>query len=304
MPSIKKKIFKRIKNDLIYSLASSFIWLVGKLPAAFGFRLGAWIGRNVYSLMPYERNLIRKHLRIAFGQTLTEDEADRLGRESFAGLGRGLIELIHHRYLRENRRTYFTSEGLENMDQALALGRGAIMISAHCANWELLGAYASWAGYPVNAVARSLYDSRLNNLLVERRSQYGVRTIQRGDLAGARKMISALRNNELLALIIDQDTKVPGDFVEFFGRQAHTPTGAAQLALKFDAPVLPAFCSRKPDGTLHIQIGKPFPLVKSGDYADDLRQNTQNYTRAIEDHIKAFPGQWVWMHRRWKTRPK
>ena len=304
MASRSPRRLKALKNNLIYTVLRGLIAGVRRLPFLPSVRLGGRLGRWAYWFLPYERRMIRTHLRIAFGSALTDRECDRLGRDCLDNLGRGMMELIHAPTVRARMDDYVTCEGRELLDEALALGKGVIVVTAHTGNWEVMAMWAAARGYPTNAIAREVYDPRINELLCQVRRDGGVNPILRGQVSGARQMIRALRNNELLALVIDQDTKVPGVFVDFFGRRAHTPVGVAQLARKFGSPVICGFSSRKPDGTLHVTIGPAVPLVESDDADEQLRLTTQRYSDAIEAHIRQHPAQWVWMHRRWKTKPK
>ena len=303
MPARAPRLLRRLKNDFIFGLLRFAIGLARLFPYGTGARLGARLGGMAYAILPVERRRVREHLRIAFGDVLPERDCDRIGRECFANLGAGLFELLNFGKVRHRYADVLSCDTLHYMAQARARGRGTIVVTAHAGNWELLAAYASLSGFAINVVARDVYDSRINDLLVEFRAANGVRTIPRGDLAGGRKILRALRANEVLALVIDQDTKVPGVFVDFFGRKAFTPAGAAELALKCDATVLTAFSARRPDGGLHLVFGPPLDLVRAGDAARDVHENTRRFTALIEEHVRAHPGQWVWMHRRWKTRP-
>jgi KDO2-lipid IV(A) lauroyltransferase len=116
--------------------------------------------------------------------------------------------------------------------------------------------------------------------------------------------LGVLRKKEILGLLIDQDTQTNGVFVNFFNKKAYTPGGAAQLALKSGATTLMCFVTRLPNNRHRITIEKPMTLTKTDDYQKDIEVNTARFTSRIEEHIKQYPDQWVWMHRRWKTKPE
>ncbi len=135
------------------------------------------------------------------------------------------------------------------------------------------------------------------------RCRFGTEVISRGPAAG-RHLARALKNHRVVGLLIDQDIRrVPGVFVPFFGRPAWTPSGAATLAIRLDCPVAPGFIHRRPDGTHHAQIHPPLRIPSTGSLEDRVHEVTAAATSVIEEQIRAYPEQWVWMHRRWRTRP-
>jgi KDO2-lipid IV(A) lauroyltransferase len=178
-----------------------------------------------------------------------------------------------------------------------------VFVTAHAGNWELLGALVAGRGFPVTVAATPVYDDRLEQILVAARAAHGVETISRGSATAARQLLSALRRNALLGLLIDQDTDVDGAFVPFFGRPAYTPTGAAALALRTGAAVVCGFLVREGALRHRMVVEGPVNLVRTGDHERDVVENTALLTGLIERHIRAYPEQWVWFHRRWKRQP-
>jgi KDO2-lipid IV(A) lauroyltransferase len=135
------------------------------------------------------------------------------------------------------------------------------------------------------------------------RERFGAEVVARGSDAG-RRLLSALGRNRVIGLLIDQDIRdIPGVFVPFFGKDAWTPSGASSLALHRQCPVVPAFAHRRPDGRHAVEISPPIPLPLEGSKEDRIVELTAAATAAIERQIRAHPAQWVWMHRRWRTRP-
>ncbi|MDP8255385.1 MAG: hypothetical protein P9M14_06520 [Candidatus Alcyoniella australis] len=298
-----RRYVKRIKNNALFLGFGLLTGLGRRLSVPGARRLGAILGRLAFGVVRGDRRLALKHLRIAFGSSTTEAERVAIGRESFAELGRSMFELLAFDAPGVQLLDHVHFKGLENLDRALDLGCGAIIITSHSCNWEATAAGAAEHGYPLHVVARGLYDERINQRLNQWRESRGLRVLQRGDISGTKQLLRVLRNNEVLGLLIDQDTKVPGTFVPFFGRSAWTPSAAAKLALKFKTPVLPAFATRDERGDVCVTIGEPFRLIRSGVAEADVRANTALHTAAIERNIVEHPTEWVWMHRRWKTRP-
>ncbi len=189
-------------------------------------------------------------------------------------------------------------EGWEEVERARAAGRPVLILTGHCGNWELLAAILNARGLGMAVVARELDDAGLQATLLDLRARFGSRTIVRGTPGAARELLKTLRGGGALGMLIDQDTKVDGVFVDFFGRPAYTPVGAAELAARFGAAVLPTFIERLPDGTHRARIAPALDLP------EDPVAATQAMTRTIEAQIRRVPEQWVWLHRRWRRQPQ
>jgi len=193
--------------------------------------------------------------------------------------------------------------GEEHLFKALDTGKGAVLITAHAGNWEILNARLGIAGIPMSIAVRNVYDPRIDTIATGLRSRFNTEVIHRGSDAG-RRLFVALKSNRVNGLLIDQDIHdLPGIFVPFFGRPAYTPLGAATLALRAECPMIPAFAFRRPDGSHLVEVHPPLPKPEEGSFDEQVRQLTATATTAIESQIRAHPEQWVWMHRRWRTQP-
>ncbi len=196
-----------------------------------------------------------------------------------------------------------TVVGAEHLDAALASGRGAILTTGHCGNWEVFNAWVGSAGYPLTVAVREAYDPRIDRVATRLRSRFGPEVIPRGAGAG-RKLAEAIHRNRIVGLLIDQDIRdLPSVFVRFFGRLAWTPSGAAGLALANGCPIVPGFAHRSTDRRHHLTFHPPIDTPRTGDPEQDLATLTAAATTTIEAQIRTHPEQWVWMHRRWRTRP-
>ena len=188
-------------------------------------------------------------------------------------------------------------DGVDYIRKNLTKKKGIILLSAHIGNWELMGAYLAMLGFPINVVARRIYDKRLNHLLVAMRKKCNVQTIYRSPISNTKKMIKALKNGEVLGILIDQDTDVHGTFVDFFGRVAYTPTAVTQFSRIKNTVVLSSFIYRTKNFTHRI-------IVREASHIPgDEKTATQFHTKIIEDFIREHPAEWVWMHPRWKRKP-
>ncbi len=283
---------------LVAGIVRALAALLRLLPLAAAQGFGAAVGRLGWYLAGRDRRRALEHLGVAFPER-SPDERVRLARASFLHLGRTLGEALWFftRGCPELAR-HLEVEGLEAVASARADGRPAIFVTGHCGNWELLAAASNCNGLGITVVVRAIDEAPLQRLLARLRARFGTRTVERGEPGAARELLKTLRAGGALGMLIDQDTKVDGVWVPFFGRPAYTPVGAARIALHQGAVVIPCFVERRADGS-HLARYLP-PL----DLPDDEVEATAAMTRAIEEQIRRVPEQWVWMHRRWRRRPE
>ena len=280
------------------------IWLAGRtigaLPVPLGLRVGRALGDGAGLLLGTPRRLALEHLGIAFPEA-TLDARRRLVRDTFRHAGASFAELGLHAKL-ARRPDYVRFEGREVLDAALAGGRGAIAVTGHCGNWELLAATVAGLGYPVSVVVRRVTELRFHALIVRFRTGAGLEVLVRDDPEFLHGVHDALRRNRIVAMLIDQDTRGAGVFVPFFGRLANTPPGAAVLALRARVPVFTIFIERRPEGGHRIRaeaVPTTVPRARRG-----VLELTARLTSAIEAQIRRAPAEWVWWHRRWRRRPE
>ena len=295
-----RRFSQRRKNDLIYVLALLGLWLFRRIPLALSIRVGSFLGWVAYCVLRTERARALEHLCIAFPQEKSQRERRRIARRSFQNLGRNAAEVVNYYRIKGDLDRYITVVGEEHLDRALAQGMGVLWITAHLGNWELLACYWAQRGYRLNVVARGLYDERLNRLLLRFRKEAGVAVILRDSPTAGRGILKALKRKECLAMLIDQDTKVKGVMVDFFGRKANTPAGPALLACRKPIPVIAGFIHRVTDRSHEIVICPPVEIVRTGNEVQDVEVNTERFNKILENYIRRYPEQWVWMHRRWR----
>lgn len=192
-------------------------------------------------------------------------------------------------------------EGLEHCLNALKKGRGVLMFGGHIGNWEMGAAAVSLLVKPLMVIYRPLDNLMLENLVTWIRSSTGNVPLAK-DLA-MRPMLRFLKNNGILGLLIDQNVAwQEGVFVDYFDRLASTTNGMALLALHTGAPAIPCAMIRLENGKYKLLIGKEVELVRTDDRDADIIANTQNFTRVVEDMVRRYPDQWLWVHQRWKTK--
>jgi len=288
----------------LYLGLRSFFEVGGRLPLRLTRAIGPLLSAVALRLLSRSKRRIRAHLEIAF------PELDRSQRDTIMGgcsrhFGHMLAEVAWLWHAQsEEVEDLCELVGGQHIFEALEDGRGAMFATAHCGNWELLSARLPIAGVPLISAVRQLDNQRLDRVVTTLRTRFGTEIVPRGPSAG-RRLARALTRNGVNALLIDQDIKdIPGVFVPFFGRPAWTPSGAAMLALRMGCPVLPGFIHRRPDGTHRAEIHPALPVSTDGTLEDKIEELTAAATAFIERQIRAHPEQWVWMHRRWRTRPE
>lgn len=295
-----RKFLQRRQNDLLYLLSLMGLALCRLLPSSVGIRLGGFLGDVAFYILPRERNRALEHISIAFPTDKNLSEKREIAKSCFRNLGKNAVEFVNFHRIKKDLDRNITLEGKKHLDDALAQGKGVIWLTAHLGNWELLGSYIAQKGYPLSVVARKANDKRLNRLLVNMRKRESVDVILRESPSAGRQILQTLKNRGILAMLIDQDTKVKGVMADFFGRKANTPAGPAILARRKTVPVLPGFILREPNRKHRIVICPPVEIVRTEDKDRDLEVNTERFNKVIEQYIRAYPEQWVWMHRRWR----
>jgi Kdo2-lipid IVA lauroyltransferase/acyltransferase len=287
------------RNALLARGIANVARAIGVLPAPAGLALGRALGRGAHALLGTPRRLARTHVAVAFPE-LDEAARARLVRSTFEHAGQSFAELGLWRKL-GRQPGYIEIENLAALDDALAGGRGALAITGHVGNWELLAATVA-ARYGLSVVARRVHDERFNSLITRFRGDRGMEVLLRDAPDFLAQVRDALGRNRIVALLMDQDSRGAGVFVPFFGRPARTPPGAAVLALRTHAPVVTVFIRRRPAGG-HLISFEPFP-VEPGAGKGQIVELTARFTAAIEAAIRRAPAEWVWWHERWRRQPE
>ncbi len=192
-------------------------------------------------------------------------------------------------------------DGLDHLRDNCGAGKGAVLVTGHCGNWEWMNLAISGTGIPMTVAAREIFDPRIDSIVQSLRGRFGTESALRGRRAG-HALVAALRTGRVTGLLIDQDIDAPGAFVEFFGHPAWTPTGAASLAARVARPLVTGFAQRTDRGTMHLRFDPPLDPPPAGDEVAAAAL-TAVLTARIEAQIRSAPEQWVWSHRRWRRQP-
>lgn len=190
--------------------------------------------------------------------------------------------------------------GEQHLRDAASMGKGVVAVSAHLGNWEIGGCGIGHLGFRLSWLLRPVENPFLQDGLNEIRASAGVGVITKW--GGLREAMHVLRRGEILAMLVDQDARDQGVFVPFFGQEASTLKSPALLSLRTGAPILPFAARRRPDGRMTLDFAEPFVAEGSHEHEGDLERATARFTACIEAWIRETPDQWLWIHRRWKTR--
>jgi len=299
-----KKIRKSIKYSLLVAAIKVMLVVIRILPRKVSMQIAASLGSLTFRLMKEERIKTISNLTIAYGEEKTAAEIAAMAKEVWVNLGKSGVEFAI-KMGQEDPEEFFEDlevRGNEYLQEAIQRGKGVLALISHMGCWEGTAMGLPMLGIPAYAIGKKLGNEKLNALLFESRGKKGVPTLARG--SSYKTILRTLRENNLIGILIDQDTEVRGVFVDFYGKPAYTPIGAAMLAMDSGAPVLPMFYIKKPDDTYEFIIEKEIPLVMTGNRRQDMEENTRRFHVIIEKYIKKYPTQWVWMHNRWKTTPE
>lgn len=276
---------------------------LGSLPRGMARSVGAAIGEIAYHGFARLRRVGLCNLQLAFPEIVPE-RREQILKEVYRNLGYQLAEFCQMpHYSPEQASRLIRYEGLENYLHARDRGKGVLVLTGHLGAWELSSFYHSLMGYPMGMVIR-----RLDNPLVDRfvnriRCLHGNRVLHKDDFA--RGLLAAMRGGETVGILMDTNMTPPqGVFVPFFGVQACAASGMARVAAKTGAAVVPGFLLwERSEQRYVLHFGEELQVECRGEAEADALRNTAAFTAVIEDYIRRYPEQWLWMHRRWKTRP-
>jgi len=286
-----------------FAVVWGFVHLLRLMPRRWARLAGAGIAAVAFRLLGRLRRTGLRNLELAFPERSEQDRLNIL-QSVYRNLGYQLAEFCQMpRYTAERAGGFIRYDGLEHYLAAREQGKGVLVLTGHLGAWELSSFYHSLAGYPMGMVIR-----RLDNPLVDRfvnrvRCLHGNRVIHKDDFA--RGLIASMRANETVGILMDTNMTPPqGVFVPFFGVSACTASGLARVAAKTGAAVVPGFLLWEQNEQRYVlRFGPQVELVCTEDSEQDAIANTARFTAILETYIRAYPDQWLWLHRRWKTRP-
>jgi KDO2-lipid IV(A) lauroyltransferase len=298
-----KNVTRYLRYTGVYWLVRFMIWISNVISRKAWLRICGGLGLLAYYLAGETRKLTVKHLVMAFPEK-GKNEIKRLAKSTFKMLGKNAGEVIRTSSINNlaDLEKILVTTGFENFEKANKKGKGVIFVTCHLGAFDLQVTNMALRGLNPNIIGTPLKDPRLNDLLWNYRNAHGAIAIERGKETF--RMIKVLKSGGSVALLIDQDTRVKTVFANFFGIPAATPVGATILAIKTGAAIVPTYIYLGSDNLQHMHILPEIPMHITGNEEQDLIYNTQLMNDFIEQQIRKYPDQWVWMHERWKTRPE
>jgi KDO2-lipid IV(A) lauroyltransferase len=299
---------KKIRRNLLVIISFPLIYLVilifRILPIKWIRRFANFVGKRFYNNAPKSRNIALRNLEMIYGSETTEKEREIMAKMVFTEQIKSFFDYLAYSRLTNKKRYFKLIEvvGEEHLKHAYEQRKGVICLISHMSSWEFSAITPPMLGYPTSGASKSMKITVFQWLMSKFRERRGMKNITR--VGSYEKLIETLQNGECLILMIDQDTKVKSAFVDFMGKQAYTPLGASRLALETGAAVVPMVMTRKADDNYRFIIYPELPIVETGNLEADLLENTRRQTKIIEEIVREFPTQWVWMHERWRTTPE
>ncbi len=292
---------KRFEHRIEWAFTRFLIGMCSIIPLGALRRMGAGLGWFAYRVVKLRRRVVVDNISRSFAD-MPAEEVDAVALESYQQYGMAFMEFgAFHSLTQKKLFDMVDIEGIENLDKALDHGKGAILFTGHFGNWELLGAVIAQSGYPLH-VTDTNHSNKHSHELIS-----GLRIKQKMKIISVREPFShfndLLSSNCLVAYLAVQDARNHGVFVDFLGRPASTVRGPAIFAIRNDCPVVATFMIR--DGyDRHKAVFEepiwPDPNLTGREAVRDL---TQRFTQVLEKYVRAYPGHYFWMHRRWKTAP-
>ncbi len=292
-----------MQEKIEYWLVLAVARTLGRLPRVAARPLVRVLTTALYLLLGRLRRVGERNLSLALPE-LSEHARRSILKGVFHNLGRQLVEFCRMpRYTAQNTRGWIRPEGLEHFLAAEARGKGVLVLTGHLGAWELSSFYHSLMGHPMGMVIRRLDNRLLDEYVNGIRCLHGNRVLHKDDFA--RGLLTAMRAGQTVGILMDTNMTPPqGVFVRFFGTAACTASGLARVALKTGAAVVPGFMLWEPGERQYVlHFGPELNLERTGDNEADILAATQQCNDVLESWIRRYPDQWLWIHRRWKTRP-
>lgn len=305
MKMLTKEIKTQIKRAIAFYSLKFFCVILRIIPKSSVYSLAELSAKIGFFIAVRHRRIAYESLNIAFGNEKTKAEIKKIIKGCFTNMVRGMFEILafsHEPHLLDKM---VVVEARGNLDKALTKGKGVIMVSGHFGNFPLVLTKLAIMGYKVNIVLRKMRDEKTDEYFNEKRTALGVKSIYTQPRSECVKNIfNVLRNNEIVFMLMDQNFGSGGVFVDFFGKKAATATGPVIFAMRAEAPIVPAFIFRKTDNTHQFIVEPEIILEQREDKNQMILENVAEITAIIERYVRAYPTEWAWIHRRWKSRPQ
>jgi KDO2-lipid IV(A) lauroyltransferase len=292
-----------VRNWVEYAAAWPWLKALEWMPLPAARLLARLLGATVHALTPKWRDVADRNLRLAFPD-MTQSRRAEITRGVYRHLARVLLSTARLPRIRaDNINQWLVYEGYEHYTEAHKKGRGVMFLTAHLGDWEISAHGHCLYGHPMHVVGRPLDNPYLDRYVEGRRVVSGNRLIRKQEFG--RQALRALGAKEAVGVLVDQNAAGDdGVFVDFFGHKASATSGQVRIAMRTGTPMIPGFAFwNEQRGIYILRFSAPVEMANTGEPEADLLENTQRCQKVIEQAIREYPDQWLWIHRRWKTRP-
>lgn len=297
---------QKVKFYIEFILFKSVQLIIGSLPERIAYQLGLLLGKVYFAFDKKHRHIARENIEKS---NLVSDGpmTERLIRSTYRNLTLNFIEFVR---MANNDRRWFEKnvivEGEDKLKAAVETGKGIIVLMGHFGNWEIVPHFMSYWVTQNNidkalyAVARPMKNPLTEKIIYQLRTSAAVKFLPKKDVLS--QLITVLRENQMLGVLADQNSGKEGLFMDFLGREASVNPSPVIMGMKTDAIILPFISVREGDSKHKIVIEDFIEIEKSGDFQLDVYKNLQKCTSVLEEYVHRYPSQWLWLHRRWKTK--
>jgi KDO2-lipid IV(A) lauroyltransferase len=299
-----KRKRSKISDFVQYISLKTLVAVIRLIPLHIGVLVLKSLAYLFYLFDKKQRKIAYENLRNAYGDELSDIQMRKIIRSNYLHFALVWLDFVKLPRIvnTSNWQNYFQVEGLEFARKALKEGKGIIFVTGHVGNWEVLGCAFDFFFHPLHSIAKHLKNPFVDRFLTRLREEGRQKIIFTED--ASREIIRVLRNNKLLGILVDQNARENNIFVDFFGQKAATTRSVATISLKMGAPIIMSFLRRTDKKyKFKITLSKPIQIERTGNLEKDILSLTQRYTTIIESRIREHPHEWLWMHRRWKTKP-
>ncbi len=301
LKQIRKKIGRL--SGRAFVLSCFFILSLFSWRALYAF--ARFLARASFLVAGKHRKIALHGLHMAFEKEKTDEQIRQIAKDCFNCLAKTAVEICYFQAKPATLKDRISLENKHILDEAIAKGKGVILVSGHFGNFPAMLAKLAVQGYAAGGIMRPMRDTYMEKVFTRIRDRIGVKTIHsKPRKACVDTTIRALKNNEIIFLPLDQNFGTGGVFVDFFGQKAATAVGPVVLALRTKSVLLPCFIIRDKDDKQRIVFEREFNLKQEESFDKTVQTNIQALTAIIESYIRRYPSHWAWIHRRWKTRPK
>ena len=293
----------KLQTNLEYYAVRLILGAVGSFPLETSMKFGKSIGKFIGSKLTRLQKTAHRNLEIAF-PAMPKNEREKIVHGTLESMGRHLGFVSHFKNFKpEDIRNLVEVVGKEHFDKAYAAGKGVLFFTGHFGSWEVFNLLPQAFDQNINILVRRIDNPLVENFVDKMRTRFGSVTLDK--TKSARTMFRVLENGELLGILADLNAQErEGVFVDFFGIPASTTTSIARLALKTEAAVLPAFAVWEESKQKYVvYIEPPIDYEKTENMDEDIKNLTQKVTNMVEKYVRLYPEQWLWIHKRWNTRP-